>query len=184
MSRPTALVTRPIDNRILLIRGQKVLLDSDLATLYGVEVRAFNQAIRRNKERFPSDFIFRLTAKENRALKSQIVISKTGRGGRRSLPYAFTEHGSIMAAGVLNSPRAVEMSIFVVRAFVRLRETLAAHNKLAAKFAELEQRLETHDKTISQIIAAIRKLMMPPEKPRGRIGFNANTTTGPRMLKA
>ncbi|MGD0368452.1 MAG: ORF6N domain-containing protein [Acidobacteriaceae bacterium] len=183
MPRKTALAAKSIENRILLVRGQKVLLDFQLAALYGVEVRALNQAIKRNKERFPSDFVFHLTTGENNILRSHFVISKSGGGGRRYLPYAFTEHGSIMAASVLNSPRAVEMSIFVVRAFVRLRETLATHKKLAAKLAELEQKLETHDKTIDGIIKAVRALMMPPEKPARQIGFRAETVSGPKMLR-
>lgn len=178
------LAPKPIDNRILLIRGQKVLLDSDLAVLYGVEVRALNQAIKRNEERFPSDFLFRLSEKEAALLRSHFVISNSKQGGRRYLPWVFTEHGAIMAAGVLNSPRAVEMSIFVVRAFVRLRETLATHRALAAKLAQLEQRLETHDQAINEIIVAIRRLMKRPEKPRRPIGFHAHSTSAPRMLKA
>ena len=160
MTRKNALVPR-IENRIFLVRGQKVLLDRDLAALYAVPVKALNQAVKRNKKRFPQDFVFGLTAKENRNLKSQIVTSTGSHGGRRTMPYAFTEHGAIMAASILNSPRAIEMSIFVVRAFLRLRETLASHKALAAKFAELEQRLETHDKAIGDIIDAIRALMTP-----------------------
>jgi hypothetical protein len=177
-----AVVPRPIENQIVLIRRQKVLLDSDLAALYGVDVGALNQAVKRNEDRFPTDFVFRLTAEENDVLKSQIVISKSGRGGRRYLPYAFTEHGAIMAAGVLNSPRAVQMSIFVVRAFIRLRETLAAHKALAAKLAELEQRLETHDTAIEEIVRAIRALMTLPDKPRRQIGFRTDTASKPKML--
>jgi hypothetical protein len=176
MSGRKALALTSIERRIFLVRGQRVLLDSDLALLYGVEVRALNQAVKRNARRFPVDFVFQLTAKENQALRSQIVMSKGGRGGRRSALYVFTEHGAIMAASVLNSPRAVEMSLFVVRAFVRLRETLAKHKALAAKLAELEGRLETHDKAIEEIIRAIRVLTMPPEKPSRRIGFHANAT--------
>jgi hypothetical protein len=183
MPRKTALAQKPIETQIFLVRGQKVLLDSDFAALYHVEVRALNQAIKRNNERFPSDFVFQLTAKENHALTSHFVISKPGGGGRRYLPYAFTEHGSIMAASVLNSPRAVEMSIFVVRAFVRLRETLATHKALAAKLAELEQKLHTHDETIDTIIKAIRSLMTPPEKPARQIGFRVQTVPTPKTLK-
>jgi hypothetical protein len=185
MTRKNALVpsTVPrIENRIFLVRGQKVLLDDDLAALYDVEVRVLNQAVKRNKKRFPSDFVFRLTAKENRNLKSQIVTTSSSHGGRRTLPYAFTEHGAIMAASVLNSPRAVEMSVFVVRAFVRLRDTLASHKALAAKFAELEQRLETHDKTIGEIIDAIRALVTPPERPARKIGFRLDAVSKPKML--
>jgi hypothetical protein len=184
MTRKTALAANPIENRIFLLRGQRVLLDSDLAALYRVEVRALNQAIKRNQERFPLDFVFQLKPEENDALTSQSVISNLARGGRRYLPYVFTEHGAIMAASVLNSPRAVEMSIFVVRAFVRMRETLATHTKLAAKFAELERRLETHDKTIDGIVKAIRALMTPPEKPARRIGFQAKPVSEPKVLEA
>ena len=183
MSGESSLVPS-IETRIFLIRGQKVLIDHDLATLYAVEVRALNQAVKRNKKRFPPDFVFQVTAKENEELKSQTVISKANRGGRRHLPYAFTEHGAIMAASVLNSPRAVEMSVFVVRAFVRLREALASHKALAAKLDELEQRLETHDKTIGEIIDAIHALMMPPEKRVRQIGFRADVVSKPKMLKA
>lgn len=171
MAKEIALAPKPIANLIFLVRGKKVLLDADLAGLYGVEVRALNQAVRRNKRRFPRDFVFQLTARENRVLRSQIVISEEGRGGRRYLPYAFTEHGAIMAATVLNSPRAVQMSIFVVRAFVRLRELLATHKALAAKLAELEQRMETQDKNIDEIIQAIRVLTRAPSRPARRIGF-------------
>jgi phage regulator Rha-like protein len=184
MPRKTALAQKPIETQIFLVRGQKVLLDSDLAALYRVEVRALNQAIKRNEDRFPPDFVFQLTAKENDTLRSHFVISNAGGGGRRYLPYAFTEHGAIMAASVLNSARAVEMSIFVVRAFVRLRETLATHTKLAAKLTELEQRLETHDKTIDGIIKAIRALMMRPEKPARQIGFRAQSFSQPKTLEA
>lgn len=172
MARESTLARKRVENQILLVRGQRILLDSDLAALYGVEVRSLNQAIRRNRKRFPSDFVFQLTPEEDRALESQIVISNVGRGGRRYLPYAFTEHGTIMAASVLNSPQAIEMSIFVVRAFVRLRETLATHKALAAKLAELEQKLEKHDGAITEIIDAIRALMIPPQKPLRQIGFS------------
>ena len=184
MTSKNALVPNSIENQIVLARGQKVLLDADLATLYGVEVRTLNQAVKRNEERFPPDFVFQLTAEENEALRSQIVISKSSRGGRRYAPYAFTEHGAIMAASVLNSPRAVEMSIYVVRAFLRLRGALATHKELAAKLAELEQRLETHDHKIVEIIKAIHVLAMPPEKPARQIGFRPNAASKPKMLKA
>jgi hypothetical protein len=178
------LAPRPIESQILLIRDRKVLLDSDLAALYDVEVRALNQAVKRNRQRFPPDFVFQLTPEENEALRSQIVIAKISRGGRRSLPYAFTEHGAIMAASVLNSPRAVEMSIFVVRAFMRLREMLSKNKALAAKLAELEQRLETHDSKIDEIVGAIRVLMMPPEKPVHQIGFRPDTVSKSKTLQA
>ena len=171
MTRESALTPKPIEDKIFLVRGQKVLLDADLAALYGVEVRALNQAVKRNKQRFPLDFFFQLTTEESKGLRSQSVISNISRGGRRYAPYVFTEHGAIMAASVLNSPRAVEMSIFVVRAFLRLRDTLASHKALAAKLTQLEQRLATHDNKIVAIVKAIHELAMPPEKPVRRIGF-------------
>ena len=184
MNRESALTPKPIEDQIFLARGQKVLLDADLAALYGVEVRTLNQAVKRNEGRFPPDFVFQLTAEENEALRSQTVISKSSRGGRRYAPYAFTEHGAIMAASVLNSPRAVEMSIYVVRAFVRQRETLATHKALAAKLAELEQRLETTDHNIVEIVKAIHMLAMPPEKPVRQIGFRADAVSEPKRLEA
>jgi hypothetical protein len=182
MTSESVLVRNSVENQIVLIREQKVLLDSDLAALYGVEVRALIQAVKRNKKRFPSDFFFQLTAEENEALRSQTVISKSSRGGRRYAPYAFTEHGAIMAASVLNSPRAVEMSIYVVRAFVRQRETLATHKALAAKLAELEQRLESTDHNIVEIVKAIHMLAMPPEKPVRQIGFSTDAVSEPKKL--
>lgn len=184
MARNMALAAKPIESQIYLLRGQKVLIDSDLAALYGVEVRVLNQAVKRNRSRFPSDFMFRLTAKEIQNLRSQTVISSRTHGGRRYVPYVFTEHGAIMAASVLNSRRAVEMSIFVVRAFVHLRENLAAHRALTAKLTELEQRLESHDTAIEDIIDAIRALRAPPDKPRRQIGFRSEMSSKPKMLKA
>ncbi len=163
----------PIESRILNIRGHRVMLDSDLAALYGVETKALNRAVKRNPERFPGDFVFLLTAEEIKGLRFQIGTSKKGRGGRRYAPYAFTEHGAIMAASVLNSRRAVEASVLVVRAFVRLRQTLAAHHELSGKLAELERRIDTHDESIKEVMDAIRRLMEPPpEPPKGRIGFH------------
>jgi hypothetical protein len=135
----------PLESRILFLRHLRVILDADLAELYGVPVKVLNQQVKRNRERFPEDFVFQLAAKEHQALRSQIVTSNKGRGGRRYTPYAFTEHGAIMAATVLNSERAVQMSVFVVRAFVRLREMLATNRRLAGKIDELEDRLEGHD---------------------------------------
>ena len=184
MGRKRTMMAKPIESQIYRVRGQRVLIDSDLAALYGVEVRALNQAVKRNRNRFPPDFVFRLKEKESEELRSQGVISRGGHGGRRYLPYVFTEHGAIMAASVLNSRRAVEMSIFVVRAFVRLRETLAAHRALAAKLVELEQRLDTHDATIDEILDAIRALTAPPEKPLRQIGFRPETASGPGLVRA
>jgi ORF6N domain-containing protein len=170
MSRNTAL-TLPVESRILNLRDHKVILDTDLAELYGVSVKRLNQQVKRNKDRFPADFVFQLTAKEHEALRLQNATSNQGRGGRRFAPYAFTEYGAIMAATVLNSERAIEMSVFVVRAFVRLRESMASNRKIAGKLEELESRLEKHDTAIQDIIDAIKELMTPAESPRGKIGF-------------
>ena len=165
------MLSVPVESRILIVRRQRVILDSDLAELYGVTVKRSNQQVNRNQERFPADFMFQLTSTEDKALRLQIATSKKGRGGRRYLPYAFTEHGAIMAATVLNSPRAVEMSVFVVRAFVRMREMLAKNRQLAAKINELDRRLETHDTTIQDIIEAIKELMVPEGPSKRKIGF-------------
>jgi hypothetical protein len=160
-----------VESRILFLRDQRVILDADLAKLYGVPVRQLNQQMKRNRERFPSDFVFQLKAREREILRSQIVISRAAHGGRRYLPYAFTEHGAIMAATVLNSDRAVQMSVFVVRAFVRLREMLATSRKLASKLYELEERLDMHDSGIRDLFRAIRRLMAPKKTSKSRIGF-------------
>ncbi|SRR5712691_3637784 len=153
------------------------MLDVDLARLYGVTVGRLNEAVKRNIERFPSDFMFQLTFQEVRGLRSQFAISKKGRGGRRYAPYAFTEHGAIMADNVLNSRRAVQMSVYVVRAFVKLRTILGTHKELDKKLAELERRVKSHDEHIQSLFEAIRRLMAPdPPKPR-RIGFRASLRT-------
>jgi hypothetical protein len=170
-NRHTGVVVS-IESRIVILRRQKVILDSALAELYSVSVKRLNEQVKRNQERFPSDFMFQLTAQENDFLRSQFATSNVGSGGRRTLPYAFTEHGATMASTVLNSKPAVQMSVFVVRAFVRLREMLSANRQIAARIEELEKRLETHDGVIQDIIDAIRRLMKPPSRPRGRIGFN------------
>ena len=171
MSKPIAVLAKRVESRILLIRGYRVILDTDLAELYGVEVKRLNEQVKRNARRFPDDFVMRLSVEEAADLRSQIATSSSSRGGRRSLPYAFTEHGAIMAASVLNSGRAVEMSIFVVRAFVRMREALAANQQIMSKLAELEHRVESHDTNIQELIEAIRELMEPPPASGGRIGF-------------
>jgi hypothetical protein len=170
MPKHTALAP-PVESRIHHLRNHKVIFDTDLAELYGVSVKRLNEQVKRNRERFPGDFLFRLTAKEHEALRSQNATSNRGRGGRRFAPYAFTEHGAIMAATILNSKRAIEMSVFVVRAFVRLRETLATNRKIAGKLEELESRSEKHDTAIQDIIDAIKELMAPDEPPRRKIGF-------------
>jgi hypothetical protein len=156
---------------IRLLRGHRIMLDQNLAALYGVSTKRLNEAVKRNAERFPADFLFQLTAEEDSALRSQSATSNTaaGRGGRRYLPYAFTEHGAIQAANVLNSPRAVEMGIYVVRAFVQLREMLASNKDLARKLAVLERKYDSQFKVVFE---AIRQLMAPPPAPKRRgIGF-------------
>lgn len=163
-----------IAQSILIFREQKVLLDAELAALYGVSTARLNQQVRRNLERFPADFVFQLSATEYAALMLQNATSKSGRGGRRKLPLVFTEHGAIMAATVLNSPRAVEMSVYVVRAFVKLREALASNKELTQKLDQLERRLQTHDQAIVGILKAIRELMNPPGPKRRGIGFTAD----------
>jgi hypothetical protein len=163
-----------IQSRILLIRGQKVILDSDLAELYGVLTSRLNEQVKRNLARFPADFMFQLTPEEFKGLISQFAISNAGRGGRRKLPYAFTEHGAIMAAGVLNSERAVQTSIFVVRAFVRLRRLLESDQELATRLDHVERALGDHDRQIAAIVDTIELLMPPPpeeEPPREPFGF-------------
>ncbi len=161
----------PIESQITILRHQKVILDTALAELYNVPVKRLNEQTKRNRGRFPADFMFQLSPRENKCLRSQFATSNIGRGGRRSLPYAFTEHGAIMAATVLNSEQAVEMSVFVVRAFVRLREMLAANKELAGRIEELEKHLETHDGAIQEIIKVIKRLMNPPLSRRSKIGF-------------
>jgi hypothetical protein len=158
-----------IERSILLVRGHKVILDSDLAALYQVPTKRLNEQVRRNRLRFPTDFMFQLSARETAVLRSQIATSKPGRGGRRYRPYVFTEHGALMAATVLNSQVAVRVSLQIVRAFVRLRQLLATHAQLARKLAELEQK---YDAQFKVVFDAILELMTPPEpKPKRPIGF-------------
>lgn len=178
-SRATLPSVEHVARSILVLRGQRVLLDAELAALYGVTTKRFNEQVRRNRERFPADFMFQLNVQGAEALRSQFATSKDpGRGGRRYLPYAFTEHGAIQAATILNSARAVEMSVYVVRAFVKLRELLASNRDLARRLNELEARLATklatHDEAIAAILAAIRQLMGLPVPKRRPIGFTAN----------
>jgi hypothetical protein len=159
------------ESRILFLRRQRVILDSDLAELYGVPVKRLNEQVKRNRDRFPPDFMFQLSGRERDILRSQIATSKKGSGGRRYLPHVFTEHGAIMAATVINSARAVRMSVFVVRAFVRLREMLSTDRRLAAKIDELERRMDSHDSITMDLIQAIKDLMAVRKTPRRKIGF-------------
>jgi hypothetical protein len=160
--------------RIFVVRNQAVVLDSDLAAIYQVDTKRFNRAVRRNAERFPGDFAFQLTAEEFQNLRFQIGTSSS-HGGRRYRPWVFTEHGAIMAATILNSPRAVAMSVYVVRAFVRLRNELLANTALEKRLADIEKTLIDHDAALRDIYEKIRPLLLPPpDPPRRRIGFHTD----------
>jgi hypothetical protein len=182
---------KPIESLILTLRGQKVILDADLAELYGVPTKVFNQAVKRNFDRFPADFAFQLAAEEAGNLRSQFVtssvqsagfqknepnssqIAMSSHGGRRYRPWAFTEHGTIMAATILNSPEAVAMSVFVVRAFMQMREQLAANAAILKRLAEIDKTLLEHDSALRAIWTKLQPLLAPPpEAPKRRIGFN------------
>ncbi len=168
---PSKRVIRVAEPAIHLIRGLRVMHDSDLAVIYRVTTKRLNEQVRRNRTRFPEGFAFQLTAEEVINLRSQIATSSL-HGGRRYLPWVFSEHGGIMLASVLNSDVAIQASVRVVRAFVRLREMVAGNVQLAAKLAELERRLDSHDQSIANLFQAIRQLLRPPEKPKREIGFH------------
>jgi len=175
IDKEKVLIIKDVGSLIITIRNQKVIIDRDLAEIYGVETRRLNEQVKRNPDRFPEDFMFQLTKEEADVWvrsRSQFAILKRGKT-IKYLPYAFTEHGAIMAANVPKSPQAVRMSVFVVRAFVKLREMLAAHKDLAHKLAELERKLQNHDESIRSLVIAIRQLMRlsEPEPPKKRIGF-------------
>ena len=175
MSETEIVPLETIQSCILVLRGVRVMLDADLANLYGVPTRRLNEQVKRNRKRFPEDFMFQLTRAEARELgrlRSQNATSSGTHGGRRYAPFAFTEHGAIMAANVISSARAVAMSVVVVRAFVRLRQLVVNHKAIAAKLAELESRVGAHDEQLAAVIEAIRQLTAP-EGPRHRrkIGF-------------
>jgi hypothetical protein len=178
MNTTAIVLTKRVGSKILVLRNQKIILDSDLAELYGVPVRQLNQQIKRNASRFPADFLFRLSRTEYKSLRSQNVISNAGRGGRRYLPHAFTEHGAIMAATIINSKRAIEMSIFVVRAFVQMRQAMAMNQHVVSKLAELEARLDSHDVEIQDLVDALRELLAPLPANSRRIGFETPTAIG------
>lgn len=171
MNKVAIILAKRVGSKILILRNQRVILDTDLAELYGVPVKHLNQQVKRNAHRFPADFLFTLTKSEHESLRSQFVTSNHARGGRRYFPHAFTEHGAIMAATVLNSKRAIEMSIFVVRAFAQMRHALIANEQVISKLAELEARLESHDEEIQDVVEAIRELMAPLPPNKRRIGF-------------
>jgi len=167
-----------IARSILVLRGQKVLIDADLAALYGVSTKQFNQQVRRNSDRFPQDFMFQVVKEEAEGLRSQIVTLKSGRGRHRKyLPYVFTEHGAIMAASILNSARAVEVSVYVVRAFLRLREVIASHAEIARKVERLERKTDSHEQAIVGILNELHQHMNPIQTRA--IGFTANLARKP-----
>ena len=186
MSNQTLSRVDDIGSLIRTIRGQKVILDSDLARIFGVPTFRFNEAVKRNRGRFPDDFLFQLTREEQSNLISQIAISSS-HGGRRKLPYAFTENGAIMAANVLNSPEAVRMSVFVVRAFVQMRDLLGGTKELARQLADLEKkltaRLDVHESVIVDVLRRVMEILdpppLPPEPPKRRIGFHVEPEDKP-----
>jgi len=162
----------PIESVIRTVRGHKVLLDADLAFIYGIATKFLNRAVKRNTGRFPEDFVFQLTAEESITLRCQNGTSKHGRGGRRYLPYVFTEYGAIMAANVLNSRRAIQLSVFVVRAFIKMREQLLNRAEMGKRLATIEKTLLSHDTALRDLYQKIRPLLLPPpDPPRKQIGF-------------
>ena len=160
-----------VEGAIYLVRGQRVMLDSNLAAIYRVTTKRLNEQMKRNRKRFPADFAFQLTAAEVKNLRSQFATSSF-HGGRRYRPWVFTEHGAIMLASVLNSDIAAQASVRVVRAFVRLREMVAANAQLAIKLSDLERRLDSHDEAIVELFGALRRLLEPAVKPKREIGFH------------
>jgi len=171
-----------IEHTILLIRGQKVMLDRDLARLYGVATKILNKAVSRNLDRFPADFMFQLTPEEHDSLRFQFGTLKRGQHSKY-LPFVFTQEGVAMLSGVLRSPRAEQVNIAIMRAFVRLRETLSLHKELAHKLSELERKIENHDENIRTLFEAIHQLMTPPEQPRREIGFHVKEVGPPYRVK-
>ena len=174
MAKATKTLMLPdelVINKIYLIRGQKVMLDSDLADLYGTETKVLKQAVKRNRDRFPDDFIFELTHEEFESLRSQFVTSKKGRGGARYLPLAFTEQGVSMLSGVLNSETAVRVHIQIIRVFAKMRELLLTHKDILLQLEKIEKKLTGHDEDIQLIFQYLKQLLNPPQPPRRKIGF-------------
>jgi len=166
------VLVKPLESNIILIRGQRVIIDFELARLYGVTTKRLNEQVKRNIERFPLDFMFQLTSDETAFLRSQNATSKAGRGGRRYNSYVFTEHGVLMAANVLNSKQAVEMSIYIIRAFIKLREILAPYKELTQKLEQLEHQVQNHNEQLPLLMEAVRELMLPDrQKKKPPIGY-------------
>jgi hypothetical protein len=183
--KKTLVTVSCLDNLIYEIRGQKVMIDTDLARVYEIPTFRLNEAVKRNCGRFPEDFMFQLTSSEFKNLTSQIAMSRQMHGGRRTLPYVFTEHGAVMAANILNSPRAVQLSVFVVRAFIRMREAFGDSRGLARKLVvmerELKKRLNVHESVIVDILQRMMDIIDPPllpEPPHRRIGFRIDEKGG------
>ena len=172
--RKELTVLEPVEPLIRELRGERVIFDSDLARIYGVPTFRFNEAVKRNQDRFPADFRFQLTPVEFDNLISQIAISSSGHGGRRKLPWAFTEHGAIMAASVLNTPRAIQVNTMVVEAFVAMRQIAAKNPRIAKQLKLLEQKIGDHDESIQKILFVLKQLTepIPAERPKRKIGFN------------
>jgi hypothetical protein len=177
-------VPQSIAPLIRLIRESRVILDADLARLYGIPTFRLNEAVKRNRDRFPEDFMFQLTLEERDSLISQTAMSKPGRGGRRTLPYAFTEHGSLMAANILDSPRAVAMSLYIIRAFVKMREDFTANAAILKRLAEIDKNLLLHDSALRDIYHKLRPLLAPPPlPPKPGIGFHVKEDAIPYRTK-
>ena len=184
MNKTAVVLAKKVESKILVLRNQKVILDTDLAELYGVPVKRLNEQLKRNPQRFPPDFLFTLTRAEYKNLRSQNATSSSAHGGRRYLPHAFTEHGAIMAATILNSQRAIEMSIFVVRAFVQMRQALLVNQHVMSKLSELEARLDSHDGEIQDLVNAIHELLAPLPASNRRIGFEAPSSSAEAPRKS
>ncbi len=166
-----------VEHKIYIIRGQRVMVDFDLAEIFKVTTKRLNEQVRRNGDRFPEDFAFQLSIVEAQSLRSQIATSKIGRGGSRYLPYVFTEHGVAMLSAVLKSQRAVQMSIFIVRAFIKMREMLATHAELALKIDEIERKQKEQGDQLSSVYSVVKQLIDPPERPKKKIGFSERKNT-------
>ena len=176
---PEAVIPARVADLIHLLRGQRIMLDADLARLYGVKTKELNKAVKRNAKRFPPDFAFQLDSEEVTNLRFRFGTSSSEHGGRRYRPWAFTEQGVAMLSSVLKSARAIEINVAIMRAFVQVREALVAHKELAHKMAELEGRIAGHDEHIQALFEAIRELMTPPEPPRKQIGFHVKEGRAP-----
>lgn len=173
VASPKLIAVPAIEKRIFVVRERQVMLDEDLADLYGVETRVLVQQVKRNVKRFPADFMFQLTKVEIEALRSQFVISNEGRGGRRYAPYVFTEQGVAMLSGVLRSKRAITVNIQIMRAFVELRRVASSHVAIEKRLEEIERELGGHDEQLSQIFETLRRLISQPSRPKRPVGFRA-----------